>query len=214
MNRRGVNRIIRYLIISDFFLFFAVGLLAPIFAVFVLQNIENRIEVIGYAVACYWGTRVVMVIPFSRLMDRIKGESDEYFMMVVGTFMIALIPLFYAVSSKPWHIYLLHVANGFANSLAVPAWRIIFTNHIDKRIVGFEWSLEDVGIGIATASSAALGAVIADKFGFNVLFVLISVFGLISASILLALGVGKWNVVERLMRNKPDRAPVKLYTFK
>ncbi len=213
MNNK-VSRTIRFLIFSDFFLFFAVGLLAPIFAVFILENIENRIEVIGYAVACYWITRVLMVMPISRLMDKIKGERDEYFFMVAGTFLIAIIPLFYTISSHPWHVYLLQIFNGLAHSMAVPAWRIIFTNHIDKKIVGFEWSLEDVGVGIATASSAAIGAIIVDKFGFNILFGIITFFGIISATILLVLGISKRSIIKTLMRDKSDRAPLKLDSFK
>lgn len=209
-----VNRTIRFLIISDFFLFFSVGLLSPIFAVFVLKNIENRIEVIGYAVACYWITRVIMVIPLSRLMDRIKGELDEYSFMVAGTFLIALLPLFYTISSQPWHIYLLQILGGLANSMAVPAWRIIFTNHIDKKIVGFEWSLEDVGVGIATASSAAIGAIVADRFGFNVLFCMMSFFGIISASILFGIRKTKKNIFAFLIKDVSDRAPLKIDTFK
>ena len=147
-------------------------------------------------------------------MDKIKGQRDEYYFMVTGTFLIAIIPLFYTISSHPWHIYLLQMFNGLAHSMAVPAWRIIFTHHIDKKIVGFEWSLEDVGVGIATASSAAIGAIVADKFGFNMLFGMITFFGIISAVILLALGASKKNIIEALMRGKSDKAPLKLDSFK
>lgn len=82
------------------------GLLAPIFAVFILKNIDNRIEVVGYAVSCYWVTRVLTVVPLSRLMDKMKGEIDEYAFMIAGTFLISIIPLFYIISSASWHIYL------------------------------------------------------------------------------------------------------------
>ncbi len=209
-----INRTIRYLIISDFFLFFAIGLLTPIFAVFVLENIANKIEVIGYAIACYWITRTVMVVPISRLMDKIKGEFDEYSFMVIGTFLIAIIPLFYIISSRSWHIYLLQIFDGLAYAMAVPAWRILFTNHIDKKIIGFEWSMEDVSIGIATGASAIIGTLIADKLGFNVLFTGVSFFGIIGAIILLELGKKKKDIIKALMHNKSDRAPLKLDTFK
>lgn len=212
--KNKINKTIRFLILSDFFLFFSVGLLAPIFAVFILDNIENRMEVIGYAVACYWLTRVIMVIPLSRLMDRIKGEFDEFYFMVAGTLLISIIPLFYIASTSPWHIYLLQVINGLANSMAVPAWRILFTNHVDRKIVGFEWSLEDVGVGIATASSAALGAFVADKVGFDFLFCLISLFGLASTFILALLVKDGRNMLKGVMRDKHDRVPLKVDTFK
>ena len=210
MNKNHINKIIRALIVSDFFLFFSIGLLSPIFAVFILQNIDNKIEVIGYAVSLYWLVRGITGIPLSRLMDKMKSEMDEYYFMIIGTFITACVPLFYIVSQAPWHIYLLQIISGLANSMAVPAWRILFTNHIDSRIIGFEWSLEDVGIGVATASSATLGAFIADKFGFNILFVIIFFFGLIGTAVLLSLGQNKRSVIKELFRNRGDKVPLKI----
>jgi MFS family permease len=214
LSKNKVNNIIRTLILSDFFLFFAVGLLTPIFAIFIIENITDKIEVIGYAVACYWITRVIMVVPLSRLMDKLKGENDEYYFMIGGTFLISIIPLFYIISSEPWHIYLLQILNGIAYTMAAPAWRIIFTNHIDRHIVGFEWSLEDVGIGIATALSAAIGAQIADKFGFNILFGMIFFFGIIGTLVLLALNRHKKSILQELVQTRAKIAPIKIDTFK
>jgi len=209
----SINRFVKTLIASDFFLFFAVGLLAPIYAVFVLENITDRIEVIGYAVSFYWITRVILVIPFSVIMDKIKGEFDEYSFMIAGTALISIIPLFYIIASEPWHIYLLQILNGAANAMAVPAWRIVFTKHIDRKITGFEWSLEDVGVGLATASSAALGAIIASKFGFSILFVFVFVFGAISTAILFALR-GKKKIIMELAKDASDKGPIKIDTIK
>lgn len=214
MSKNNINKMIRALIISDFFVFFSVGLLAPIFAVFILNNIENKIEVIGYAVSIYWLTRVITVIPFSRLMDKMTGEVDEYYFMIIGTLIFSCIPLFYIFSTQAWHIYLLQIISGLANSMAVPAWRILFTNNVDSRIVGFEWSLEDVGVGVATALSATLGAFIANRFGFNTLFVVISIFGLTGTLILLSLAQNKRSIIKRLFRRKGDRAPFKIDDLK
>lgn len=205
-----INRIIRTLIISDFFLLFAVGLLAPIFAVFILENIENRIEVVGYAVSCFWITRLLLVIPISRLMDKIKGETDEYSFLIGGTFLISLVPLLYIFSSEPWHVYLIQILNGLAYSMAVPAWRIVFTNNVDRHIVGFEWSLEDVGIGIATAASASIGALIVGNYGFNVLFVMMFLFALISALILSTLLKSKRSLIKKIFGNRANKAPIKI----
>jgi len=214
MNKNTVNRVIRTLIVSDFFLFFSMGLLAPIFAVFILQNVENKIEVIGYSVSIYWLVRVLTVVPFSHLMDKMKGEMDEYYFMIVGTFITSCVPLFFIFSTEAWHIYLLQIVNGLANSMAVPAWRILFTNHIDSRIVGFEWSLEDVGVGIATAASASIGAFIADKYGFNTLFVVITCFGLIGTFILMPLSQKKRSIIKELFYRQSDKAPFKIDDIK
>lgn len=208
-----INRVIRALIISDFFLFFGLGLLAPIFAVFILENIENRLEVVGIAAAVYWITRVLLVVPLSRFMDKREGYNDEYLFMILGTFVISLVPLLYAFSSEAWHIYVLQAVYGFGSSMAVPAWRILFTSHIDKAIVGFEWSLEDVGIGVATAASAVIGALIADIWGFRALFLIVFAFGTISGFILLTLFLARRDTVVPLLRRGPQ-APFKVDTIK
>ena len=41
ISKNNVNKIIRALIVSGFFLFFSLGLLMPIFAIFILNNIED-----------------------------------------------------------------------------------------------------------------------------------------------------------------------------
>ena len=76
--KTSVNLIVRILVLSDFFMFFSVGLLGPIYAVFVLDKIPGAgLEIVGFATAIYWMSRVISVIPLSRLMDKIKGEKDE-----------------------------------------------------------------------------------------------------------------------------------------
>jgi len=182
------NKVILTLIISDLFLFFALGLLAPIFAVFVLENIEgSSLEVIGTAAAVYWIARVISVVPIGRSLDKVKGERDEYYSVVVGTFMMALLPLLYIFATKPSHIYMIEMAKGIANSLAIPAWRILFTKFVDRKLVGLAWSLEDISVGLATASSAFIGSIIAERYGFNVVFVLVACIGVVAAVFLIKL---------------------------
>jgi MFS family permease len=162
------------------------GLLAPIFAVFVLQNIEgSSLKVIGLATASYWVARTLTTVPLSRFMDKTNGERDEYYFMIVGSFLISSLPLFYIMSSLPWHIYLIQLLMGLSNSMATPAWRILFTDHIDRGRTGYDWSLEDVAIGLAVGASAYLGSVLADKFGFEIIFILLALLGYLATSIFL-----------------------------
>jgi MFS family permease len=193
----NMNLVTRILVLSDFFLFFSYGLLAPIYAVFILNKIQGSgLEIIGIATAIYWLSRVASVIPLSHLMDRIKGEKDEYIFMIIGTFFISSAPLIYIFATEPWHIYLVQVLNGVAFSMIIPAWRVIFTKNINNDHVGYEWSLDDVGVGIATAISAALGAFIAQKFGFNTLFVFIFFVGMVSILVLLLIYRGQGSFLE------------------
>ncbi|MBI2063719.1 MAG: MFS transporter [Candidatus Yanofskybacteria bacterium] len=180
-----VNRVIRHLVISDFFINFAFGLLAPIFAVFILNSIEGgSLRVIGLATAFYWISRTLTTVPLSRLMDKTDGERDEFYFVIIGTFIMSSLPLFYLFANLPWHIYAIQLIMGIANSMAVPGWRILFTDHLDKGKTGFEWSLEDIAIGTSVGISAYIGSVLADKFGFQIVFIMLAILGYISTLIL------------------------------
>lgn len=205
--KSNVNIVVRILVLSDFFLFFSVGLLGPIYAVFVLDKIKGSgLEIIGFATAIYWISRVISVIPLSRLMDKLKGEKDEYYLMILGTLLISSLPLGYIYVTQTWHIYLIQALNGIAFSMIIPAWRAIFTKNIDVGRVCFEWSLDDVGVGIATAISAALGAMIAQRFGFNALFIFIFLVGFSSVLILLLIYRGQGSFLEWLKMRRDGHA--------
>ena len=205
--RFNMNLVTRILVLSDFFLFFSVGLLSPIYAVFVLNRIHgSSLEIIGFSTAIYWLSRVISVIPLSHMMDRIKGEKDEYIFMLIGTFLLASAPLVYIVASEPWHIYLVQVVNGVAFSMIIPAWRVIFTKNLNSDHVSYEWSLDDVGVGIATAISAILGALVAQRFGFNALFIFIFFVGMVSILVLLLIYKGQGSFLEWLKIRRDGHA--------
>ncbi|MFA5172810.1 MAG: MFS transporter [Candidatus Paceibacterota bacterium] len=218
MFKDKINFIIKILITSDFFIFFALGLSAPIFAVFILDNISGSdLEVIGLATTFYWLSRILSVVPLSRMMDKMRGEEDEFYFMFVGSVFMSVIPALFIFATLPWHVYALQILSGFAHSMAIPAWRILFTNHIDRRLIGYEWSVEDVSVGIATAGSAAFGAFIAKVYGFNVLFLLISILGIIGSCVLLFLFKEKKifaESVKRLEENLKTKTITKIDTIK
>ncbi|MEK7623191.1 MAG: MFS transporter [Patescibacteria group bacterium] len=183
----SVNSFIESLILSDFLIFFSLGLLAPIFAIFISEQIAvgDGLRVIGLATSIYWIVRCLVAPPLSRFMDKTDGERDEFAFMFFGYLLAAILPLFYIVASEPWHIYLLQGLLAIAFSMAIPGWRILFTNHLDNGKTGYEWSLEDVSIGLSTALSAYVGAVIAERFGFATLFVSVSVVGFMGTLLIL-----------------------------
>ncbi|TSC75208.1 MAG: membrane protein [Parcubacteria group bacterium Gr01-1014_44] len=183
-----VNRVIKRLVISDFIFNFAFGLLGPIFAIFILKNVPgSSLKVIGLSTAFYWISRTLTTVPLSRFMDKTDGERDEFYFSLFGSFLIASIPLFYLLIKAPWHLYLIQLIYGIGNSMAVPAWRILFTDHIDKGKTGYEWSLEDVAIGISVGISAYLGSILAEKFGFSVVLILLSSLGYVATLVLIPL---------------------------
>lgn len=210
-----INRVIRILVTSDLFLNFAFGLLSPIFAVFILHNIQgSSLRVIGLATAFYWIARTLSTVPLSRLMDKTDGERDEFYFVVAGSFIMSTLPLFFLAANQPWHIYVIELVLGLSNSMAVPAWRILFTGHLDKGRVGFEWSLEDIAIGVSIATSAYVGSVIADHFGFQAVFICLTILGYVGSSLLLFLNRNAKTLAQMRREGRTRAFNVKSAPFK
>ncbi len=185
-----INKIIKLLIASDFFLNLGWGLLSPVFAIFILENIavESAFEaarVAGFAALFYWITKSFFEIPIGRFLDKTNGEKDDFWFMVAGMFLTALVPVGYLFSSAPWHIYVFQMLHAVGMAMALPSWLAIFTRHIDKGKEGFEWGMETTSISMGAGIAGGLGGIMAGIFGFKVLFILVSAFTLFSAALLL-----------------------------
>ena len=183
-----MNTFIRSLIVSDFLLYFSYGLLTPIFAVFITQQIVGAdIETVGAATAIYWIVRSLTSIPLARWMDKHDGEKDEFHFMFWGALLMSFTLMSLTFATEVWHVYLVQVLFGVFNSMAIPGWRILFTNHIDVGKTGFEWSVWDVAVATGTALAAYAGSVVAQISGFQILFLCVGLIGVLGSLILLPL---------------------------
>jgi len=203
-----VNRVIRFLVGYHFAWYFAFGLISPIFAVFILKTIPgSTLQVVGLSATAYWVARTLSTVPLSKFMDKTDGERDEFYFLLFGSIIISSVPLLYLLVHSARQLYLVEFIHGLANSMAVPAWRILFIDHLDKGKTGYEWSFEDIAVGLAIALSAYLGAVLAEHYGFNILFIGISILNFTGVFFLLPLyrdsetlaeikRIGKWPFIK------------------
>ncbi len=186
---KGVNKIIKVFIISDFFLNYAWGLLGPIFAIFILENItkgsvEQAITVAGFSSLAYWIVKSIFQIPIGRFLDRNHGEKDDFWFIIYGTLITALAPIGYLFSTEPWHIYLWQSLHAVGMAIALPPWMAIFTRHIDKGKEAFEWGTESTFFGMGAGIGGAVGGLIAAIAGFQILFLMVSGFTIFSTILL------------------------------
>jgi len=188
-----INKIVKVLIASDFFLNLGWGLLSPVFALFILQKItfENpakAAEVAGFSALFYWITKSLIEIPIGRFLDKHDGEKDDFWFMVTGLLIVSVAPLGYLISTEPWHIYSFQIIHAVGMAMTLPSWLAIFTRHIDKGKEAFEWSVETTSISMGAGIAGGLGGIMASVLGFNVLFVFVSVLTIFSAFLLLLVG--------------------------
>ena len=183
---RRINKVIKTLIASDVALLTGFGFIVPIFAIFVTQKITagdtaEAATIAGFAVAIYWGFKSVLQIPFGIYLDKHYGEKDDLYFVIIGNFLAAISVFGFIFSSEPWHIYLLKMIYAVGMAMNIPGWTAIFTRHIDKGKEAFEWATTGTFVGIGAAVSGALGGLIANNFGFDILFVGVGIFVLFSA---------------------------------
>jgi len=179
---KSINRVIKILIFSDVLLLTGVGFISPIFAIFITDRIQGgNIQVVGFAAAVYWIVKSVLQIPFGKYLDKVKGERDDLWFVVIGNILAAIAVFGYIFSFLPWHVYLCQGIYSLGMAMNIPGWCAIFTRHIDKGKEAFEWSTRSTFIGFGAGIAGALGGIIAAKFGFNVLFTGVGIFTLASA---------------------------------
>ncbi len=176
---KAINKIIKILITSDFFLNLGWGLVGPVFAIFILQRIAiddmaQATQVAGFASLSYWAVKSVLQVPIGHYLDKTKGERDDFWFMVIGTFIAGFIPIGYLFSTEPWHIYILQMIYAVGMSMVFPPWLAIFTRHIDKNREALEWSLESTFLGAGAGIAGGVGGIIASMFGFPTVFILVS----------------------------------------
>jgi MFS family permease len=203
-----INHVIKTLILSDFYLNTGLGLFGPIFAIFVTKQINGgSLAVIGFAAAITQIVKAVLEVPIARYLDKNHGEYDDYYSMVLGGCLISLAPFMYLLATQVSHLYIIQAIYGVGLAFLVPPWYAIFSRHLDKLHENIEWSFESVAIGIATAASAAIGGLLANKFGFQIVFIIAGCLAFFSIFQQLKIYSDlKAKVARGVVKPQPDRA--------
>ena len=169
------------MIASDVILYSGFGLVSPILAIFIKENlVGGTIAAAGAASAIFLITRSILQILFAYIFN----PKDRRWMLLLGTFLISITPFLYILLTEIWHIYVVQFIYGIGASLAYPAWYSIFTSNLSKGQRGYQWSIYSSGVGIGAAITAFLGALLAEKTSFNTVFFIAGVLGMIGLVIL------------------------------
>jgi MFS family permease len=186
LSLKEVSPVVKFFTLSDVVIGSGFGLVAPIFAIFITDNIPNgSLAVVGIAQTIYLITKSLGQIPVARIIDKIKGELDDYWVMFIGTIFISLVPIAYLFVGSVFSLYVVQFVYGLALAATYPTWMAIFTRHIDKHKEGFEWGVYLTLTDLSGALTAGLGGWLAEKYGFEPLFVLVAILSLLGSFTLL-----------------------------
>ena len=88
-----INHVIRTLVLSDFLTNAGFSVFAPVFAVFVTQQVAGgSLQVVGFAAAITQAFKVGLQIPVARILDKDHGEYVVFSSLVFVSFFLSLVP--------------------------------------------------------------------------------------------------------------------------
>lgn len=181
-----VGKIIRFLLLSDFIFWSGWGLIAPIFAIFIVDKIAGGNEfVVGISTAIYSALSTLLRVPFGLFLDSQPHEKSDLWFAIIGLWISSLSALFFAVAYLPWHIYVLQAIHAVGMAMNLSGWTALYTRHIDKGRESTEWGISAVSVGVGAAVTAIIGGWAATKFGFGVIFISVGLIGFVGSAALL-----------------------------
>ena len=173
--KQKLHPVTKILIINNLLTLTGWAFINPIFAIYVIQNIYgSTIQTIGLCYFIYWVVKGLLQLFISNYLDRVEGEADDYFTLLLGQFLNILIPLVLLFSRYATELYLIFFIYGIADALYVPPWNAIFTRYINPKRVSFEWTLNSTGINFGSALAILIGSSLALIFGFPLIFIFVA----------------------------------------
>jgi MFS family permease len=182
-----VGRLVKYFVISDFFLLAGWGLIDPVFSVFIVQRVlGGSLLVVGIAAAIYWIVRSVAQIPIANYLDSTQGERADFMALVGGLLLVGISAIAMCWVARVWELYAIHAVQAIAFAFYYASWPTIYSRHLDKNAISLDWSLDSSVSGIGAGVAGFLGGVIAGTLGYDVVFVGAGIMAFIAAFVLLA----------------------------
>lgn len=171
---------IKVLLVSDAWINLAVGMIGPIYAIFV-EEIGGDILDASWAYSAYMITAGVVMYILSKWEDHSKHK--EHF-VVLGYALTSVGCLLYYFVFNQFTLLLTQVVLGFAIAILDPAFDAIYSHYVKAKEEASNWGIWEAMSYIVTAIAAIVGGYIAEFFGFKPLFLLmffVSLIGTVSS---------------------------------
>lgn len=179
------NDVIKRFIIADLVWLAGWGLISPVFAVFVLKQVDGAtIITLGTSAALYWVLKSIIQIPVALAIDRTPSERDDYLVLVISLMLAGLTAFSFILVRETWQLYLVQALQAVSFGLYIPSYSAIFARHLDKRHRALEFSVDSAAVGIATGLAGLVGSIIVKEWGFNPLFFATAVLCFVAAIII------------------------------
>ncbi|MFA5052654.1 MAG: MFS transporter [Parcubacteria group bacterium] len=179
------NKVVRNFIFADLTLFGGWGLVSPIMAIFVVEEVKGaNIVTVGILAGIYWAVRSTVQLPMAVLIEKSETERDDLYLLIIGLLLVSASAFWLNFVDNLTKLYIFQIIYALGFAFYAASWAGIFSRHIEKNKAAISWSLDHTLLGIATGITGLAGGYLADKFGFNVIFIAVGITSFLSAIII------------------------------
>lgn len=148
----------------------SIGLIGPIYPIFVTNRLDGSLSDVGLLYAIFYLSSAFSKIITGKLSD-VYGRHKVF---LSGALLGAIATFGYTLASKITHLFILELLNGIAFALERPALLALTVDLSKPGNLGFSVGLLDSATDLITASTSLLVAIVVGFFDINFLFYLCS----------------------------------------
>ena len=176
------KRNLKIFTLSNSLMALAFGLFGPFYLIFI-NDIGGSIENFGIAVG--------LVVLSGALVSLVAGKYSDSIgrkpLLIIGGYASAIIVFLYTVIGSIWQLYLLQIFSGLIISVFETSESAYLADITEKQKRGADIGKYDAYVGIAEALAIFAGGFLAGKFGFELIFYVVSIIFVISTTIMFKL---------------------------
>ncbi len=160
----------------------AFGLFGPFYLIFI-NEIGGSIENFGIAVG--------LVVLSGALVSLFAGKYSDSIgrkpLLIIGGYASAIIVFLYTMINSVWQLYLLQIFSGIIISVFETSESAYLADITEKERRGADIGKYDAYVGLAEAFAIFTGGFLAGRFGFEIIFYIVSMIFLVSTTIMFKL---------------------------
>lgn len=171
------NRATKILLSTDLIVLISTAMLGPFYTVFV-ENIGGSFFDVSLTIAIFAFVSGVTTLVSGRFIKKVK---EEELLVVIGYGLLGLSFILYIFVNSIWSLFAIQVLAGFASAIYSPALNKLHDKHVKKSKIGKikgTWEAMDY---FSVSIGAIVGGILVYYGGFEMLFIVMASFCLLSA---------------------------------
>ncbi len=174
---------LKILLWSSFFINLSAGLLGPIYAIFV-EEIGGDLLTAGISYAVFSIATGVLIFFLGKWEDKVKHQAN---ILILGRVLAVIGIAGYLFVKSPLTLFGVQIVLGISEALVMPAFDGLYSKNLSKGKFASQWGYWDAMAYTTMGVSAILGAFVAKQFGFQILFIVMTIASIFSLATILLL---------------------------